>query len=46
MFDENLKKRYFNPHKFSSHYPDYVYAKKVCKELEIKDLGECHDLYV
>ena len=25
---------------------DYVHAKKVCKELEIRNLGEYHDLYV
>ena len=25
---------------------DYTHAKRVCKDFEIKDLGECHDLYV
>ena len=25
---------------------DYVQGKKVCKDFEIKHLGECHDLYV
>ena len=25
---------------------DYVQAKRVCKDFEIKRLGECHDLYV
>ena len=25
---------------------DYVHAKRVCKELEIKNLGECYDLYL
>ena len=25
---------------------DYVQAKKVCKDFEIKNLGEYHDLYV
>ena len=25
---------------------DYTYAKKVCKDLEIKTLWEYHDLYV
>ena len=27
-------------------YADYVHAKRVCKNLEIKNLGEYHDLYV
>ena len=25
---------------------DYAHAKRVCKDFEIKDLGEYHDLYV
>ena len=25
---------------------DYAHAKKVCKDFEIKDLGEYHNLYV
>ena len=25
---------------------DYKYAKRVCKGFKIKNLGECHDLYV
>ena len=25
---------------------DYAHAKRVCKDLEIKNLGEYHDLYV
>ena len=25
---------------------DYVHAKRVCKDFEIKDLGEYHGLYV
>ena len=24
---------------------NHVHAKRVCKDLEIKDLGESHDLY-
>ena len=24
--------------------PDYVHAKRVCKDFEIKNLGEYHDL--
>ena len=26
--------------------PDYAHAKRVCKDFEIKILGEYHDLYV
>ena len=26
-------------------YADYMYAKRVCKYFEIKNLGEYHDLY-
>ena len=26
--------------------PDYMYAKKVCKDFEIKNSGEYHDLYL
>ena len=25
---------------------DYMHAKRVCKDLQIKDLGEYHDLYL
>ena len=25
---------------------DYVHAKRICKDFEIKNLGEYHDLYV
>ena len=25
---------------------NYAYAKRVCKDFEIKNLGEYHDLYV
>ena len=25
---------------------DYTHAKRVCKDFQIKDLGEYHDLYV
>ena len=24
---------------------DYIHAKRVCKDFEIKNLGECHNLY-
>ena len=26
--------------------PDYAHTKRVCKDIEIKDLGEYHDLHV
>ena len=26
--------------------PDYLHAKKVCKDFEIKTLGEYHDFYL
>ena len=25
---------------------DYTHRKRVCKDFEIKNLGECHDLYI
>ena len=25
---------------------DYMHAKRVCKDFEIKNLGECYDLYL
>ena len=25
---------------------DYAHTKRACKDFEIKNLGECHDLYV
>ena len=25
---------------------DYAHSKRVCKDFEIKNLGECYDLYV
>ena len=27
-------------------YMDYAHAKRVCKDIEIKSLGEYHDLYI
>ena len=26
--------------------PDYMHAKGVCKDFKIKNVTECHDLYV
>ena len=25
---------------------DYAHVKRICKDFDIKNLGECHDLYV
>ena len=27
-------------------YVDYMFAKRVCNDFKIKNLGECHDLYL
>ena len=52
-FDEELKKRFFNTYKFSLQSlmeditdADYAHAKGICKDFEIKNLGEYHNLYV
>ena len=26
--------------------PDFAWAKRICKDVEIKNLGEYHDLYI
>ena len=26
--------------------PDFAQAKRICKDVEIKNLGEYHDLYI
>ena len=43
-----LKKKDFYPHlnKEDNTDADYTHGKKVCKDFEIKCLGEYHDLYV
>ena len=53
IIEKNLMKGYCLKKDFDSHLNmeditdvDYVQAKKVCKDLEIKNLGEYHDLYV
>ena len=41
------KKNYFNSHlNMTDTDADYTNAKRVCKEFEVKNLGEYHDLYV
>ena len=25
---------------------DYIHAKRICKDFELKNLGECHNLYL
>ena len=43
-----LKKKIFYSHLKMENITnaDYVHAKRVCKDFEIKDLGEYHGLYV
>ena len=42
------EKQYFYSHLNMDNItnPDYAHAKRVCKDFEIKNLGEFHDLYV
>ena len=54
MIGKNLVKLYYLKNEdFYSHlnmeyitHADYSHAKRVCKDFEIKHLGEYHDLYV
>ena len=47
MKDHYLKKKHFNSHlNMKDTDADYTNGKRVCKEFEIKNLGEYHDLYV
>ena len=42
-FNEKLKEGFFNTYKFLTTIRiSYVHAKRVCKDFEIKELGECH----
>ena len=46
-FEEKLKERFSNTHKFSTHdHANYAHAKRVCKDFLMKIVGEYHDLYV
>ena len=49
-FNETLlrEKEYFYSHLNIEDITDadYSHVKRVCKDFEIKNLGECHDLYV
>ena len=47
-FSETSEKEEFYSHlnKEDITDDDYTYAKRVCKDFEIKNLGEYHDLYV
>ena len=41
------KRRFLQSLKYGRYcYVDYTHAKRVCKDFEIKDLGQYHDLYV
>ena len=52
-WEKSMKRRYLKKN-ISFNYlnmeditdADYPHAKRVCKDFEIKNLGECHDLYV
>ena len=54
MIGKNLMKLYYLQKKDSSSRlnieviadADYAHAKRICKDFEIKNLGEYHDLYV
>ena len=37
---------YSHPNMKDINDKDWTHAKRVCKELKVKDLGEFHDLYV
>ena len=53
MIGKNSRKHYYLKNKIFSHLnmeditiEDYAYAKRVCRDFEIKNLGEYHDFYV
>ena len=43
-FDKKWNEWFFSAYKITD--SDYVPLKRVCKDFEIKNLGEYHDLYV
>ena len=53
MIGKNSMKHHYLKRRFYSHLymeditdADYAHAKRVCKDFEMKNLGEYHDLYV
>ena len=53
IWESLIKQNYLNKKEFYSNLSmeditdaDYIHAKRVCKNFEIKKLGEYHDLYL
>ena len=41
-----MKRRYLKKKVFTETYAECTHTKRICKDLEIKNLGEYHDLYI
>ena len=46
MIEKNSMKHHYLKKKMQITDVDYTHAKRICKDFEIKDLGEYHDLHV